>query len=182
MLSTIIPPLRLSCLTVVAMLVAGCASRSHIAPAFEGAAPARDHADLYVGQGVGGCVGFYVVDGVVTGGFVLPALLNMTDAEARRVAREHSGRIGWTVAFPICGVTHHGNGCYRVQAVAAQHPTADMFDLVVTEVDGRALYYRMSAEDHRSEIAYSGTAINVDALAESEARSNSSSSSGHFAR
>jgi hypothetical protein len=175
--------LRLCRPMVVAMLIAGCASRSETAPDLESVGPARDSADLYVGQGVGGCVGFYVVDGVVTGGFVLPSVLNLGDAAARRLSPEQLAQVGRTEAWPICRITPLGDGSYRVLALGGQRPTLGEFELVVTEVDEAALFYRMSTEDDRSGVAYSGTAINVDALATKlEASSRSSSTSRRLAR
>lgn len=164
---TALTALRICCPMVVAMLIAGCASRSVTAPDLEGVGSARDHADLYVGQGVGGCVGFYMVDGVVTGGFVLPSLLNLTDvdAAARLLTPEQIARVGRTEAWPICSVAYLGDGAYRVLTVGGQQPKLVVLQLVVAEVDEAALFYRMSTGDDRSDAAYSGTAINVDALA-----------------
>ncbi|MFT4513995.1 MAG: hypothetical protein ACI89X_003711 [Planctomycetota bacterium] len=48
-----------------------------------------------------------------------------------------------------------------------------MFQIVVTEVDDSALFYRMCPKDKLSDVAYSGTAVNVDVVATQLERASS---------
>ena len=104
---------------------------------------------LYVGQGVGGCVGFYVVDGAVTGGFALPG----------------KPWVGSTHAWPIRRVSSLGDDTYRVFTLGGDPPQLGSFLLVVREVDEAALFYRLSLEGSADDVAFSGTAVNVDRIA-----------------
>ena len=159
--------LRFLAAIMVAVFVGACAVHPGTESrklASEVTAACRE-SDLYVGQGVGGCIGFYVLDGFVTGGFVLPSRLNLDDTVARRLSPEQRDLIGRTEAWPICRVTRIGDDDYSVMAFGGQHLSLGMFRLIVTELDGSALFYRMSPNDDQSQVAYSGTAINVDAMA-----------------
>lgn len=146
---------RLLVAMTVLMLSSGCVMRPE---------QSIQRPDLYVGQGVGGCIGFYVLDGVVTGGFVLPSRLNLDDSIAWRLSREQRRVLGRTEAWPICRVTHLGDGAYRVVAFGGKRMSLTTFRLVVTELDDTALFYRLAPSENDAEIAYSGTAINVDAI------------------
>lgn len=142
------------------ILATGCATPPLSKPPSFDQKPA---VDLYVGQGRGGSVGFYVREGEVIGGYVLPSRWNISDESARILAEPLRDSIGRTIVYPITRVECIGQGVYRVVAVG--DASLERFELVVTEVDERCLFYRMAPVEDSSVVAYSGTAINVAALA-----------------
>jgi hypothetical protein len=114
--------------------------------------------ELYLGQGIGGVIGLYLRDGIVLGGFLLPAQWNLDVAVARRLNVAQRRMLGGTTAWPMWQVVPIDDGGYRVQAVDGP------FRLDISEVDRSALFYKMSATADAADVTYSGTAINVDAM------------------
>ena len=125
----------------------------------------RREAELYVGQGVGGCIGFYVRNGAVTGGFALPAKLNLSDARSRQLLADQPGSQYRTEAWPITRIRQLSHDTYIVMTITGEAAESGWFELVIQAVDDSALFYRMSPQGDRYVVAYSGTAINVDAMA-----------------
>lgn len=151
---------------MVALLLPGCAGVPVVAetPA-KNRAPELQNAELYVGHGFGGVAGFYMLDGEVTGGFVLPYAVNRSDAERQRIPPNMRKMLSGALAWPIGRVTRTGDHEYIVSTVAGKFANPAVLQLKLAEVDRHALFYSMHSGSEGRAVVYSGTAINVGALA-----------------
>lgn len=141
----------LGLVTSLLLIFSGCVGVRDREPAAvqDRSDPAQPVADLYVGQGRGGCIGLYLRNGVVTGGYVVTP------------QRDSAGE---SLVWPILVLRQLDEDTCLVDSLGGAVPEFGRFNLTVTEVDELALFYRVAAIEAPHGIAYSGTATNVDGM------------------